>query len=145
MIKLFSDLLKNSPEQYNKICSELLKHPEAGSFVCRFSFGELVKTAAFLDENSWSVNADVVLKRFYAFEAFLIQSILSVGNNEAKLQGRERLARTAVQRTVRQVAHIQSTMKDRAELERLSAKIAQKGQGKSNGRSEWDDLQEIFA
>ena len=145
MIKLFSQMKAENPSQYQKVYKELLKHPEASSFVCRFSFGELSKTAQFLDHNSWSVNPEVVFKNFNAFERSLIESIISAGTNEAKLQGRERLVRTAIQRTSRAVQHILGTMKEREELERLSDKIAQKGQGKADGRKEWNDLQSIFS
>ena len=133
-----------NPSQYQKVYKELLKHPESGSFVCRFSFGDLSKTAQFLDQNSWSVNPEIVFKNFNAFERSMIESIISAGTNEAKLQGRERLIRTAIQRTSRLTNHILGTMADREELERLSAKVSQKGQGKVDGRKEWNDLQSIF-
>lgn len=143
MIKLFSDMLAQNPKYYQKVYTELLKHPEATTFVCRFSFGELQKTASFIEENSWSIRPEVISKKFNGFEWTIIESILKAGNNEAKLQGRERLARTAVQRTTRAVQHVISTLKDREELERLNAKVAQKTNQK-DGRAAWNDLQTIF-
>lgn len=145
MIKLFSQMKAENPSQYQKVYKELLKHPDAGSFVCRFSYGEMAKTAAFLDHNSWSVNPEVVFKNFNSFERSLIESIISAGTNEVKLQGRERLVRTAIQRTSRAAQHILGTMKEREELERLSDKIAQKSQGKADGLKEWNNLQSIFS
>ena len=145
MIKLFTDMLAQDPKTYQQIYKELMKHPESASFVCRFSYGELAKTASFMESNSWSINPEVIFKKFNAFERSMIESIISAGTNEAKLQGRERLVRTAVQRTSRLTAHILDTMKDREELERLSAKIAQKAKGKADGRKEWEDLQTIFS
>jgi len=145
MIKLLSTMKTENPEQYEKVYDELLNHPEAGSFVCRFSFGELQKTANFLSLNSWSVNPEVVYKKFNSFERSVIESIISVGTSEAKLQGRERLVRTAIQRTSRAINHILGTIKEREEIEKLSAKISQKGQANTNARKEWENLQSIFS
>ncbi|MBV2125042.1 MAG: hypothetical protein KUF75_07830 [Candidatus Thiodiazotropha sp. (ex Ctena orbiculata)] len=141
MLKLFSEMKQADEQLYQECVQACMNEKDSHSWFTTKSFGELKRVAEFCNAHSWEIDMQRIAHKFSAFEFGIIESLMKV-SGEAALASRERVCRTAAQKTTRFVEHWlknQETMRQMAELQ---SKVKRKTP--SDARSQWDSLQTVF-
>ncbi len=141
MLKLFSDMMKADSQLYKEVVKACKEAPDSQSWFCTKTFNELKRVAEFCNAHSWEIDITRIQHKFTAFEFMMIESLMK-SNNAKALESRERMCRTAAQKTTRFVDHWLKNRETLRQMAELSSKVKQKLP--SDMRSQWDSLQSVF-
>lgn len=141
MIKLFSDMKSNDIALFNECMTMLNEVPGSNEFVCTKSFGELKHVSEFINTNSWNLDVARVQPKFTAFEWAIIEGLMKCTRSD-HIENRERMVKSAVQRTTRTVEHWLKNQETLRQISELQSKVKRKAP--ADAEAQWDKLQTVF-
>ncbi len=100
MLKLVSDMLEADKQLYQDVVKACKEAPDSQSWFCTKTFNELKRVTEFCNAHSWEIDITRIQHKFTAFECMMIESLMK-SNNAKALESRERMCRTAAQKTTR--------------------------------------------
>lgn len=141
MLKLFSQVKQADEQLFKEVVQACKESPDSQSWFCMKTFNELKRVAEFCLQNSWEIDMGRIQHKFTAFEYMMIESLMK-SNSPTALENRERMCRTAAQKTTRFVEHWLKNRETMLQMAELQSKVKQKAP--SDMRSQWDSLQSVF-
>jgi len=142
MLKLFSQIKSNDEQLFYEVVKVCKTEPDSGLWFCTKTFSELKRVAEFCNVHSWDVDISRIQSKFTGFEFNLIGSLMK-SNNAQALENRERMARTAAQRTTRFVEHWLKNREKLRHISELQSEVKRKAPT-TDVKSQWDNLQSVF-
>lgn len=141
MLKLFSQMKQADEQLYQEVYKACMEAADSAQWFCTKTFLEQKKCAEFCSAHSWEIDMKRIEHKFTAFEFNMIESLMQ-SNDAQALEIRERMCRTAAQKTTRFVEHWLKNRESLMQIAELQSKVKQKAP--SDARSQWESLQSVF-
>lgn len=148
MIKIISELKQNE-QLYKAVMERLNAIPDSINWLCRYSFGELVKTKNYLSEYEMRFTPEqhrFFMARFNEAESNILQQLMKSSGDDV-LKRIESRVKVSTEKTKRYVESIIEQLNNEAELNRLiedKKKEQKRLNTKSSMELDYQKLQSIF-